>query len=88
MFCRQIRSALLPFNKDRCFAGLVARCFAKRRVVVDDAYLSKIKETSNAIKLHPYNKIKTISKLSHLPYSHVLKALCVKEGKEYILKVR
>ena len=87
MICRQIKSALLPFNRKSCFTGAISRHFAKRRVVVDDVYLAKIKEKSNVIKLHPYNKIKTISKLAHLQYAHVLKALCTKEGKEYFLKV-
>ena len=63
------------------------REFSKKRLVVDEAYRSISTEKSNVIKLNPYNKIKKIWKLSHLPESHVLKALSTKEGKYYYTKV-
>lgn len=61
----------------------ITRSFSKKRLVVDEAYRSVSTEKSNVIKLNPYNKIKKIWKLSHLPESHVLKALSSKEGKHY-----
>lgn len=65
----------------------LTRFFSKKRIVVDERYQIKPIENPNLIKLNPYNKIKKIWKLSHLPQSHVLKALCTKEGKNYYLEV-
>lgn len=64
------------------------RFFSKKRIVVDEQFMVKPKVKSDVIQLAPFNKIKTIAKRSFLPPAHILKALCVKEGKEYYLTVR
>lgn len=63
------------------------RFFSKKRIVVDKQFMVKPKVKSDVIQLAPFNKIKTIAKCSFLPQAHILKALCVKEGKEYYLIV-
>lgn len=77
--------------KKWCNSNMVSnfyRFFSKKRIVVDEQFVVKPKEKSDVIQLSPFNKIKTIAKRSYLPPAHVLKALCVKEGKEYFLTVK
>lgn len=60
------------------------RLFAKSRVVLDG---SPILPSQPVIELNPYTKIREISKKSHIPLAHVTKALCTREGKNFILTV-
>ena len=60
------------------------RLFAKSRVVLDG---SPILPSQSVVELNPFNKIREIAKKSHLPLAHVTKALCTREGKNFILTV-
>ena len=60
------------------------RLFAKSRIVLDR---SPILPAQPVVELSPFNKIREIAKKSHLPLAHVTKALCTREGKNFILKV-
>ena len=72
-----------------CFHGnllptLSKRLFGKSRVVLDNmpSTLSK-----SVVELNAFNKIRDVAKRAHLPLAHVTKALCVREGKNFVLTV-
>ena len=60
------------------------RLFSKSRVVLDR---SPALPSQPVVELSPYSKLREIAKKSHLPLAHVTKALCTREGKNFILKV-
>lgn len=72
-----------------CFHGnllptLSKRLFGKSRVVLDNmpSTLSK-----SVVELNAFNKIRDVAKRAHLPLAHVTKALCIREGKNFVLTV-
>lgn len=89
--CRMLSHIVSRFPAEGCrYNNYLASClrfFSKKRIVVDEAFRPKAKPKPNAVQLNPYNKIRYVAKQSLLPQSHVLKALCVKEGKYYYLTV-
>ena len=69
-------------------AGMrMARSFGKKRVFVDPSIQPHGAPKELVIELNPYNKIRTIAKRSFLPFSHILNALCTRQGKYYFVKV-
>ena len=60
------------------------RLFSKSRVVLDR---SPALPSQPVVELSPYSKLREIAKKSHLPLAHVTKALCTREGKNFILTV-
>lgn len=68
--------------------GLIgARFFGKRRVIVDSSLKDLTSRPTNYVELNPYNKIRTMSKKSYLPVSHISKALCTRDESDFLLKV-
>ena len=63
------------------------RFFGKRRVIVDDSLKELTSRPANYVELNPFNKIRMMSKRSHLPVSHISKALCTRDNGDFLLKV-
>lgn len=63
----------------------IGKCFfGKTRIVIEGS--TKAPSVST-VELNPFNKLRAVSKRTGLPSSHILKALCTREGKSYYLKV-
>lgn len=63
----------------------IGKCFfGKTRIVVEGSTKAP---TTHTVELNPFNKLRTVSKRTGLPSSHILKALCTREGKSFYLKV-
>ena len=61
------------------------RFFGKTRIVIEGSTKAP---SVNTVELNPFNKLRTVSKKTGLPTSHILKALCTREGKSFYLKVK
>ena len=61
------------------------RFFGKMRIVIEGSTKAP---SVNTVELNPFNKLRTVSKKTGLPTSHILKALCTREGKSFYLKVK
>lgn len=63
------------------------RFFGKQRVIVDPSFQELSSRAPNSVELNPYNKIREMSKRSHLPVSHIAKALCTRDESDFLLRV-
>ena len=60
------------------------RYFGKTRIVIEGSTKAS---PVNTVELNPFSKLRTVSKKTGLPTSHILKALCTREGKSFYVKV-